>query len=86
MKIFIIILLVTSACIFMASCKDQAPETEYGEVWLNCDCGNKHFGGTYIKPYYWFECGICKKVFTNTDCNTVDEFYIFSGNPQLAGK
>jgi len=39
-----------------------------------CDCGNE-MTATYIKPYYYFTCANCGKVWTNTDCNDSNEFY-----------
>ena len=53
----------------------------YSERWIDCECGER-FGGTYIEPFYWFECSKCGRTYTNTNCNDVNEFYKLCGNSE----
>lgn len=75
--ICIVLLVLTYA---VCGCDEEKGNLEYME-W-DCVCG-EHLSCTYIKPYYWFECIKCGVIKTNTECDTVNEFYELVGFKEI---
>lgn len=72
--IICILLLVIAYAV--CGCEEKNDNWSYLE-W-DCVCGEE-LSATYIEPYYWFECYKCGAIKTNTECDTVKQFYELVG-------
>ncbi len=76
-KTILLLMLIAIVVLLWPMWWTEKPETDvpnYGLFEVTCSCDH-NLTGTYIAPYYYFTCRCCDRVHTNTNVNTVQEFY-----------
>lgn len=58
---------------------EKYSQIKYSQFTGKCPCCANVITAPHIGPYYWFVCSECCAVLTNTDCETVQDFYDLVG-------